>query len=82
MIEYATPAVTPTSVLSPQSSGSPTFEPLRLAWKRSPACALPPGQDFVTVTFGAALSVFVIVQLAVSPKWASVPEQPALELEV
>jgi hypothetical protein len=33
----------------------------------------------VTVTFGAAFKVFVIVQVAVSPKLASVPEQPALD---
>ena len=67
--------MTVTSRLSPQSSGSPTFVPFRFTWKRSSALALPPGQAFVTVTFGAALSVFVIVQLAVSPKCASVPEQ-------
>ena len=82
VIEYATPAETPTSVLPAQSSGSPTFESLRFTWKRSPACALPPGQALVTVTFGAALRVFVIVQLAVSPKCASVPEHPALDVVV
>ena len=41
--------------------------PLRLAWKRSPAAALPLGQALVTVTLGAALSVLVMVQVAVSP---------------
>ncbi|TML95390.1 MAG: hypothetical protein E6G03_08455 [Actinobacteria bacterium] len=81
-IEYATPALTLTSVLPAQSSGSPTLEPLRLAWKRSPAFAFPFGHDLVTVTFGAALSVFVIVQLPVSPKWARVPEQLALKVVV
>jgi len=49
-----------------------------LTWKRSPAFAEPFGHDFVTVTFGGALSVFVIVQLAVSPKCDRVPSQPAL----
>ena len=65
-------------MLPAQASGSPPFGPSRCTWKRSPSAALPFGQDFVTVTFGAALSVFVIVQLAVSPKLASVPEQPSL----
>src|SRR5438128_1227042 len=78
VIEYATPAVTLTSVVPAQSSGSPTLEVLRFTWKRSPSAPLPFGHDFVTVTFGAALRVFVSVQLAVSPKWARVPEQPAL----
>jgi hypothetical protein len=31
----------------------------------------------ITVSFGAAFSVFVIVQSAVSPKCARVPEQPS-----
>jgi hypothetical protein len=53
-----------------------------LIWNLSPDAALPFGQDFVTVTFGAAFSEFVIVQLAVSPKCASVPEQSVLRVEV
>ncbi|TML95391.1 MAG: hypothetical protein E6G03_08460 [Actinobacteria bacterium] len=81
-IEYATPAVTLTSVLPAQSSGSPTLELFRFTWKRSPAAAFPFGHDLVTVTFGAALSVLVIVQLAESPKLSSVPEQPSLNVVV
>ena len=78
VIEYASPAVTFTSVLSPQSSGSPAFEPFRFTWNRSPVFALPSGQALVTVTLASALSVFVIVQFAVSPKCERVPSQPAL----
>jgi len=55
--------------------GTP-LDALPFSWKRSPAFAGPPGQDLVTVTLGAAFSVFVIVQLPASPKWAKVPEQP------
>ena len=78
--------MTITSVLSfvsePQSSAVPTLVPLRFTWKRSPALALPFGHTLVTVTFGAAFSVFVIVQVALSPKFASLPEQPSLRLDV
>ena len=63
-----------------QSSGLPVAVPSSFAWKRSVESAFPFGQDFVIVTFGAALSVLVIVQLSVSPKCASVPEQPALRV--
>ena len=70
--------MTLTSVLPPHSSGSPTAESFRSTWKRSPTFALPSGHDFVTVTLGAAFSVFVIVHVAVSPKCVRVPEQPEL----
>ena len=77
MIAYATPALTETSTLPPQSSASPKFWSLSLTWKRSPSFAAPFGHDFVTVTFGRALRAFVIVHAAVPPN-ESVPEQPAL----
>ncbi|TML95392.1 MAG: hypothetical protein E6G03_08465 [Actinobacteria bacterium] len=72
--------MTLTSTLSPQSSGSPLSWPSSLTWKRSPAFAFPFGQAFVTVTFGDSFRLLVIVQLAVSPKCASVPEQPSLRV--
>jgi len=56
--------------------------PLRFTWKRSPTLALPFGQTLLTVSFGASLSVFVMVHVAVSPKLASVPEQSSLRLDV
>jgi len=79
---YACPSVTVTSTLPPQSSGSPLSCPSSLTWKRSPAFALPFEQDLVTVTFGDSFKLFVIVQLAVSPKFASLPAQPALYVVV
>ena len=77
MTEYGVPAVGWRSTESSQSSGAPTAFPPSLTWKRSPSAAFPFGQDFVTVTTGGDLRAFVIVQVALSPKCASVPEQPA-----
>ncbi|TML95388.1 MAG: hypothetical protein E6G03_08445 [Actinobacteria bacterium] len=79
MIAYATPALTGTSTLPPQSNGSPTFWPFSFTWKRSPSFALPFRHALVTVTVAAVFNVLVMVQLALSPKLARVPEQPALE---
>ena len=43
--------------------------PLFVTWKRSSASAPASGtQFFVTVTVGSAFSVFVMVQLPVSPR--------------
>ena len=64
MIVYACPGVGLTSRLPPQASAVPTFEPLSSTWKRSPAFAGPFGHDFVTVTFGGAVSLFLNVQAA------------------
>ena len=55
------------------------LEPLTVSVK-SPAFFVPPlslTTCLITVSFGAAFRVLVIVQVAVSPKWASVPEHPS-----
>ena len=62
VIEYAWPAFGLTSMLPPQASAVPTFEPFSCTWKRSPLFAAPFGHDFVTVTFGGAVSLFLKVQ--------------------
>ena len=67
--------MTVTSRLPPHARAVPTSEPSRFTWKRSPVAAGPLGHAFVTVTFGAAFRMFVIVHEAVPP-YESVPEQP------
>ena len=62
VIEYAWPAVGLTSMLPPQARAVPTFELFSCTWKRSPLFAAPFGHDFVTVTFGGAVSLFLKVQ--------------------
>ena len=64
VIEYAWPALGLTSMLPPQTSAEPAFEPFSCTWKRSPLLAAPFGQDFVTVTFGGAVSLFLNVHVA------------------
>ena len=51
-------------MLPPQARAVPTFELFSCTWKRSPLFAAPFGHDFVTVTFGGAVSLFLNVQAA------------------
>ena len=50
-----------TSMLPPQANAAPTLTLFSWTWKRSPEFAAPLGQDFVTVTFGGAVSLFLNV---------------------
>ena len=61
---YACPAVGLTSTVPPQASAVPAFEPFSWIWKRSSASAAPCGQDFVTVTLGGAVNLFLNVHVA------------------
>ena len=68
----------------PANEAGVGLEPVTVRVK-FPAFCVPPlslTTCLITVSFGAALSVFVIVQRAESPKWASVPEQPSLNVVV
>ena len=64
VIEYAWPGVGLTSRLPPHASAVPALDPSSWAWKRSPELAAPFGHDFVTVTFGWAVSLFLNVHAA------------------
>ena len=48
-------------MLPPQANAAPTLTLFSWTWKRSPEFAAPLGQDFVTVTFGGAVSLFLNV---------------------
>src|SRR5947208_1440623 len=52
------------SRLPEQARAVPAFDPFSWTWKRSPEFAAPFGHDFVTVTFGWAMSLFLNVHEA------------------